>query len=81
MELGVERPFRILKDGMVMMGRQMYLPEEKTLKEEVLREAHESRFVVHPRNTQMYIDLNFFYWWPNIKKEIAKFVAKCGIFQ
>lgn len=60
MELGVERPFRILKDGMVMMGRQMYLPEKKTLKEEVLREAHESRFVVHPRNTQMYIDLNFF---------------------
>lgn len=51
MELGVERPFRILKDGMVMMGRQMYLPEKKTLKEEVLREAHESRFVVHPRNT------------------------------
>lgn len=51
MELEVERPFQILKEGMVMMGRQMYLLEEKTLKEKVLREAHESIFVVHPGST------------------------------
>jgi len=29
----------------------------------------------------MYRDLKDFYWWPNMKKEVAKYVAKCGICQ
>ena len=27
----------------------MYMPDDKALKEEVLREAHKSRFMVHTR--------------------------------
>jgi hypothetical protein len=46
----------------------MYLPDNKALKEEVLREAYESSFAVHPRSTKMYKDLKEFYWWPNMKK-------------
>jgi hypothetical protein len=34
----------------------------------VLKEAHESKFVVHPGNTKMYRDLKEFYWSSNIKK-------------
>jgi len=48
-KLGVETPFRVLNDGMVVMGEWMYMPDYKALKEKVLREAHKSRFVVHPR--------------------------------
>jgi len=62
---------------MVVMGRRMYLLEDKTLKEELLKEAHESRFVVHPKSTKMYKDLNEFYWCPYMKKEIAEYVARC----
>jgi hypothetical protein len=36
-KLGVETPFRILEDWMVVMGRRMYMLGDKTLKEEVLR--------------------------------------------
>ena len=36
-KLGVETPFQILEDEMVVMGRQMYTFGDKTLKEEVLR--------------------------------------------
>jgi hypothetical protein len=57
------------------------LPEDKTLKDEVLREAHESRFTTHPVSTKMYRDLKEYYWWPNIKREIAEFVSNCGIYQ
>jgi hypothetical protein len=35
----------------------MYLPENKALKKEVLQEAHESRFVVHRRSTEILWDL------------------------
>jgi len=54
---------------MVVMGRQMYLPDDKTLKDEALKEVHESRFAILPKSTKMYRDLKEFYWWPNIKKK------------
>jgi hypothetical protein len=38
---GTEKAFQMLSNGLIAMGRQIYLPEDKTLKE-VLREAHES---------------------------------------
>ena len=44
----------MLFDGLIAMGRRIYLPENKTLKDEVLREAYESRFATHPGSTKMY---------------------------
>jgi hypothetical protein len=38
----MKTPFQILPEGLVAIGRQIYLPKDKTLKDEVLREAHES---------------------------------------
>jgi len=78
---GIEISFQMLSDGLIVMGRRIYLPEDKTLKDEVLREAHESRFVTHPRSKKMYKDLKEYYWWPNMKREIAEFVSNCGICQ
>jgi len=63
------------------MGKRVYLPNNKLLKEEILKEAHESRFTTHPGSTKMYQDLKEYYWWPNIKKEIAEYVSRCGICQ
>jgi hypothetical protein len=73
--------FQIQKDGMVVLGRRMYLPDDQTLKMKVLHEAHKSRLATHPGSTKMYRDLKDFYWWSNMKKEVAKYVAKCGICQ
>jgi hypothetical protein len=39
---GIETSFQMLSDRLIAMGRGIYLPEDKTLKYEVLREAHES---------------------------------------
>jgi hypothetical protein len=65
----------------IAMGRQIYLPEDKTLKDEVLREAHESQFATHLGSTKMYRDLKEYYWWPNMKREITEFMSNCGICQ
>jgi hypothetical protein len=78
---GIETSFQMLSDGLIAMGRRIYLPEDKILKDEVLREAHESRFTTHPGSTKMYKDLKENYWWPNMKREIAEFVSNCGICQ
>jgi hypothetical protein len=39
---GVETTFQMLSDGLIVVGRRIYLHDDKTLKDEVLREAHES---------------------------------------
>jgi hypothetical protein len=51
----------MLSDGLIAMGRRIYLLEDKTLKDEVLRETHESRFATHLRSTKMYRDLKEYY--------------------
>lgn len=54
---------------MIVIGKQIYLPNEKAFKGEVLKETHKSRFVIHPRSSQIYRDLKEFYWRPNLKKQ------------
>jgi len=40
------------------MGNKIYLPNDKVLKSEVLKEAHESKLVIHPRSSmKIYRDL------------------------
>ena len=57
------------------------MPNNEILKDDVLREAHESRFAIHPGSTKMYGDFKEYYWWSNMKREIAEFVSNCGICQ
>ena len=47
------------------------------MKEEVMKEAHHSRFTVHPGETKMYHDLRRQYGWQGMKRDIAQFVSKC----
>lgn len=54
---GIEVPFQIMNDGMVAIGRQLYLLDDKDLKGEVIGEAHKSKLMVHPGSTKMYCDL------------------------
>jgi hypothetical protein len=66
---------------MLTMGKMMYLINDKAFKKEILKQAHKSRFIVHPGSTKIYKDLKELYWWPNMKKRIEKYMARCGIYQ
>ena len=57
-EARVETKFQEANDGSLMMGQQMYMPNDKIDKRIVLQEAHESKFSIHPGSTKMYRDLN-----------------------
>jgi hypothetical protein len=81
LEWGGETLFRIGNDGIVMLGRRMFVPDNKALKQKLLQEAHESKFIVHSGSTKMYQDMKQYYWWPNMRKEVAGYVAKCSICQ
>ena len=81
LESGGETLFRMGDDGIVMLERRMYVPDNKALKQKLLKEAHKSKFTVHPGSTKMYQDMKQYYWWPNMRKEVAGYVAKCSICQ
>jgi len=53
------------------------VPKIDKLREELLKESHESTLSTHPGSTKMYRDLKSLYWWPKMKKDIAEFVARC----
>jgi hypothetical protein len=81
LESGGETLFQMGDDGIVMLGQRMYVSDNKSLKQKILREAHESKFTVHPSSTKMYQDLKQYYWWPNMRKEVAGYVVECSICQ
>jgi hypothetical protein len=49
--------FQILKNGVIALGMRVYLPKYKVLKDEILREDHESRLEAQSGSTKMYRDL------------------------
>jgi len=78
---GVKLFFRMGDDGIMILEQRMYMPDNKTLKQKLLQEAHESKFTVHLGNTKMYQNQKQYYRWPNMRKEVACYVAKCSICQ
>ena len=44
-------------DSCVRFRGRICVPKDETLREEVLREAHHSRFTIHPGGNKMYRDL------------------------
>ena len=51
------------------------------LKRLILKKAHKSILCIHSGATKMYKDLKKNYWWPGMKTEIAKFLARCILCQ
>ncbi|KAG7559371.1 Ribonuclease H-like superfamily [Arabidopsis thaliana x Arabidopsis arenosa] len=57
------------------------VPDDKGLRDEILAQAHSSRFSVHPGTTKMYHDLKRYYNWINMKRDVATWVSKCQTYQ
>ena len=53
------------------------VPQLTDLREEILKEFHWSRFVVHPGGTKMYRDLRLQYYWSGMKRHVGYFVLRC----
>ncbi|GJT45654.1 putative reverse transcriptase domain-containing protein [Tanacetum coccineum] len=43
----------------------------------IMHESHKSKYSVHSGSDKMYEDMKKFYWWPNMKADIATYVSKC----
>jgi hypothetical protein len=69
--------FRKDDQGIVWFNNRIVVPKNDEVHQQILDEAHLSRYSVHPGSTKMYQDLKQHYWWTKIKIEIARYVVKC----
>ncbi|KAG7593905.1 hypothetical protein ISN45_Aa01g026930 [Arabidopsis thaliana x Arabidopsis arenosa] len=69
--------YQTSNNGTIVVNGRVCVPDIKELKEEILREAHQSRFSIHPGLHKMYHDLKRYYHWVGMKKDVARWVARC----
>ncbi|KAJ9557882.1 hypothetical protein OSB04_012496 [Centaurea solstitialis] len=70
---------QLMADGRGLLTRhgRVWVPVSCEARQTLLDEAHKSKFSIHPGATKMYRDLRTDYWWPGMKRDVARYVEKC----
>nr|GEZ79427.1 hypothetical protein [Tanacetum cinerariifolium] len=63
--------FHLDDDNVLCQGIRLVVPNDVSLREALLTEAHSSPFSVHPCSTKMYHDLKQYFWWSGMKRDLA----------
>jgi hypothetical protein len=69
------------EQGTVWIKDRICVPEIDSLRETILKEAHDSDYSIYPGSTKMYQDLKQKYGWYGMKRDVAAHVAKCDVCQ
>ena len=77
------RGLEITKDeqGIVWFKGRICVPDIESLRETILKEAHDSDYFIHPSSTKMYQNLKQKYWWYGLKRDVVAHVAMCDVCQ
>ncbi|MBN8156884.1 hypothetical protein J0J30_23035 [Vibrio vulnificus] len=60
-----------------MMGLRVCVPDIDNIWRDILDEAHNDLYSMHPGMTKMYNTMKKNYWWPGMKKDVSKFISRC----
>ncbi|XP_071710977.1 uncharacterized protein [Rutidosis leptorrhynchoides] len=74
---GLIKKFEVKGDGTGYFAGRLWVPKYGELRKLVLDEAHKTRYSIHPGTGKMYHDIKEFYWWPNMKADVATYVSQC----
>jgi hypothetical protein len=74
---GRGKDFREDAEGVVWFKDRLYVPNVQSIRELILKEAHETVYSIHPGSEKMYQDLKNKFRWYGMKREIAEHVAIC----
>ena len=69
--------FLVREGGSLYFQNRLCVPIDNELKKELLHEAHNSVFTMHPGGNKMYQDLKQYYWWRGMKRDVTEYVSKC----
>ncbi|KAJ8767334.1 hypothetical protein K2173_017378 [Erythroxylum novogranatense] len=65
----------------MVVGNRLCIPNDKAVKDEIMDEAHNAPYSMHPGSTRMYRDLKEHFWWKGMKKDVAEYVSRCLVCQ
>jgi len=65
------------EDGVVYMEGRIYVPNNRKIKEEILKENHDLADMGHPEQHRMLEMIKRTYWWPGLKEDIKKYIQEC----
>jgi hypothetical protein len=71
--------FSLDNQGTVFFEGRIVVPKLQSLREMIMKEAHDTPLSIHPGSTKMYHDLKTTYWWTRMKREIASYVSQCDV--
>ncbi|GJY20990.1 putative reverse transcriptase domain-containing protein [Tanacetum coccineum] len=74
---GLDQQMERKEDGSLYFMDRIWVPLLGDVRMVILKEAHKSRYSVHPGVDKMYHDLCDMYWWLGMKRDIAIYVSKC----
>jgi hypothetical protein len=74
---GKGKDFHEDAEGVVLFKDRLCGPDIKSIRELILKEAHETTYSIHPGSEKMYQDLKKRFWWYGMKREISEYVAVC----
>ena len=62
------------EDRVVYIEERIYVSNNKKIREEILKENHDSVDVGHPEQHRMLELLKRMYWWLELKEDVKKYV-------
>ncbi|XP_073291032.1 uncharacterized protein [Primulina huaijiensis] len=65
------------EDRIVRFRDRVWVPIGDSLRDVVMKEAHNTSYSIHPGSTKMNKDLQTLYWWPGAKQDILCFGSEC----
>jgi len=65
------------EDEVAYMEERIYVPNNKELKEEILKEHHDPVDIGHLGQHRMLELLKRTYWWPGLKEDVKRYVQGC----
>jgi hypothetical protein len=68
-------------DGCLRYQGRIVVPQVPELRKSIMDEAHRSRYSIHPGGTKMYLGMRKMYKWDGMKKDVARYVARCDTCQ
>ena len=70
-----------VKDDLLFFHNRVYMPDERSVREELLKQHHDDPLAGHfgtKRTTEL---LSRSYYWPNMEKEVHDYIRTCAVCQ
>ena len=65
------------QDGIIYIEGQIYIPNNRKIKEQILQENHNPADVGYLGQSRMLELIKQNYWWLEIKEDVKKYVQEC----